>query len=84
METYYRTHNCTLRKMHLILRSIERMLQVQCSMARKFSLWRLRRYSVKHYEVRPTLMLCSVMIFSAILRYTKKKITCYLARARVA
>ena len=38
----------TVRKMDPILRSIQRMLQTQLSMVRKFTLWQLRRYSVKH------------------------------------
>jgi hypothetical protein len=38
---------CTVRKMGLILRSIERMLKMQFSMARKFTLQPLRRYDVK-------------------------------------
>jgi hypothetical protein len=38
------TTHCTVRKNDIILRSIERMLQTQLSMARKFPLWRLRRY----------------------------------------
>ncbi len=38
----------TVRKKNLILRSIERRPQMQFSMARKFPLQRLRRYSVKH------------------------------------
>ncbi len=37
----------TVPKNDIIVRSIERMLQTQLSMARKFPLWRLRRYSVK-------------------------------------
>jgi hypothetical protein len=37
----------SVRKMSLILRSIERMLKMQFSMARKFTLQPLRRYSVK-------------------------------------
>jgi hypothetical protein len=37
----------TVRKMGLILRSIERMLKMQFSMARKFTLQPLRRYDVK-------------------------------------
>ena len=39
--------NYTVRKMDLILRSIERMLQTQLSMARRFKLQVLRRYNVK-------------------------------------
>jgi hypothetical protein len=35
----------TVRKMDLILRSIERMLQTQLSMARRFKLQVLRRYN---------------------------------------
>ncbi len=42
---------CTVRKFDIILRSIERMLQTQLSMARKFPPWRLRRYSVKFSKV---------------------------------
>ncbi len=37
----------TVRKMGLILRSIERMLKMQFSMARRFTLQPLRRYDVK-------------------------------------
>jgi hypothetical protein len=40
----------TVRKMGLILRSIERMLKMQFSMARKFTLQPLRRYNVKPPE----------------------------------
>jgi hypothetical protein len=40
----------TVRKMGLILRSIERMLKMQFSMARKFMLQPLRRYNVKPPE----------------------------------
>jgi hypothetical protein len=43
---------CTVRKNDIILRSIERMLQTQLSMTRKFPLWRLRRYSVMFSKVR--------------------------------
>ncbi len=42
----------TVRKNDIILRSIERMLETQLSMARKFPLWRLRRYSIKYSKVR--------------------------------
>ncbi len=38
---------CTVRKMSLILCSIERMLKMQFSMASKFTLQPLRRYDVK-------------------------------------
>ncbi len=38
---------CTVRKMDLILRPIERRPQMQFSMARRFKLQLLRRYSVK-------------------------------------
>jgi hypothetical protein len=38
--------------MDLILRSIERMLQTQVSMARRFKLQVLRRYNVKFYKMR--------------------------------
>ncbi len=43
----------TARKMYLILRSIERRphIRVQFSMARKFTLWPLRRYSVNHSKM---------------------------------
>jgi hypothetical protein len=41
----------TVRKMDLILRSIERMLQTQLSMARRFKLQVLRRYDVKFYKM---------------------------------
>ncbi len=40
----------TVRKMGLILHSIERMLKIQFSMARKFTLQPLRRYYVKPPE----------------------------------
>jgi hypothetical protein len=40
----------TVRKMGLILRSVERMLKMQFSMARKFTLQPLRRYDVKPPE----------------------------------
>jgi len=40
----------TVRKMGLILRSIKRMLKMQFSMARKFTLQPLRRYDVKPPE----------------------------------
>ncbi len=42
----------TVRKMDLILRSIERMLQTQLSMARRFKLQVLRRYDVKFSKMR--------------------------------
>ncbi len=42
----------TVRKMDLILRSIERMLQTQLSMARRFKLPVLRRYNVKFSKMR--------------------------------
>jgi hypothetical protein len=38
--------------MDLILRSIERMLQTQLSMARRFKLQLLRRYNVKFSKMR--------------------------------
>jgi hypothetical protein len=38
--------------MDLILRSIERMLQTQLSMARRFKPQVLRRYNVKFYKMR--------------------------------
>jgi hypothetical protein len=38
--------------MDLILRSIERMLQTQLSMARRFKLQVLRRYNVKFSKMR--------------------------------
>ncbi len=41
------TESYTVRKMGLILRSIERMLKMQFSMARKFTLQPLCRYGVK-------------------------------------
>jgi hypothetical protein len=45
--------NHTVRKKDLIFRPIERMLQMQFSMARrKFPLWSLRRYSVKPSKMR--------------------------------
>jgi hypothetical protein len=40
----------TVRKMGLILRSIERMLKMQFSMAHNFTLQPLRRYDVKPPE----------------------------------
>jgi hypothetical protein len=40
----------TVRKTGLIFRSIERMLKMQFSMARKFTLQPLRRYDVKPLE----------------------------------
>jgi hypothetical protein len=43
---------CTVRKMDLILRSIERRPQMQFSMARRFMLQLLRRYSVKFCKMR--------------------------------
>ncbi len=46
------TSNHTVRKKDLILRSIERRPQMQFSIARKFPLWRLRRYSVMHSKMR--------------------------------
>ncbi len=42
----------TVRKMDLNLRSIERMLQTQLSMARRFKLQVLRRYNVKFSKMR--------------------------------
>ncbi len=42
----------TVRQIDLILRSIERMLQTQLSMARRFKLQLLRRYNVKFYKMR--------------------------------
>ncbi len=42
----------TVRKMDLILRSIERMLQTQLSMARRFKLQVLRRYNIKFSKMR--------------------------------
>jgi hypothetical protein len=44
--------NRTVRKMDLILRPIERRPQMQFSMARRFKLQLLRRYSVKFYKMR--------------------------------
>ncbi len=46
-RTDYILSNCTVRKMDLILRPIERRPQMQFSMARRFKLQLLRRYSVK-------------------------------------
>jgi hypothetical protein len=43
----FRSEVCTVRKMDLILRSIERRPQMQFSMARRLTLQLLRRYSVK-------------------------------------
>ncbi len=45
-------YGCTVRKMDLILRSIGRRPQMQLSMARRFKLQLLRRYSVKFYKKR--------------------------------
>jgi hypothetical protein len=42
----------TVRKMDLILRPIERRPQMQFSIARRFKLQLLRRYSVKFYKMR--------------------------------
>jgi hypothetical protein len=42
----------TIRKMDLIIRSIERMLQTQLSMACRFKLQMLRRYNVKFSKMR--------------------------------
>ncbi len=42
----------TVRKMDLILRPIERRPQMQFSMARRFKLQLLRRYSIKFYKMR--------------------------------
>ena len=42
----------TVRKMDLILRSIQRRPQMQFSMARRFKLQLLRRYSVKFPKMR--------------------------------
>jgi hypothetical protein len=44
--------SCTVRKMDLILRSIGRRPQMQLSMARRFKLRLLRRYSVKFSKKR--------------------------------
>ncbi len=43
---------CTVRKMGLILRSIQRRPQIQFSMARRFKLQLLHRYSVKFSKMR--------------------------------
>ncbi len=43
---------CTVRKKDLILRPIERRPQMQFSIARRFKLKLLRRYSVKFYKMR--------------------------------
>ncbi len=43
---------CTVRKMDLILRPIERRPQMQFSIARRFKLQLLRRYSVKLSKMR--------------------------------
>ncbi len=48
----YSLSSLTVRKMDLILRSIERMLQMQLSMARRFKIQVLRRYNVKFYKMR--------------------------------
>jgi hypothetical protein len=47
---FFFTQACTVRKMGLILRSIERMLKMQFSIARNFTLQPLRRYDVKTPE----------------------------------
>jgi hypothetical protein len=47
LNTRAHSHLYTVRKMGLILRSIERMLKMQFSMAHKFTLQPLRRYDVK-------------------------------------
>jgi hypothetical protein len=44
--------DCTVRKMDRILRSIERRPQMQFSMARRFKLQLLCRYSVKFCKMR--------------------------------
>jgi hypothetical protein len=44
--------SCTVRKMDLILRPIERRPQMQFPMARRFKLQLLRRCSVKFYKMR--------------------------------
>jgi hypothetical protein len=49
---YKRLSSCTVRKMDLILRSIQRRPQMQFSMARRFKLQLLRRYSVKFSKMR--------------------------------
>jgi hypothetical protein len=41
----------TVRKMDLLLRCIQRRLQMQLSMARKFTLQPYRRLSVKFYKI---------------------------------
>jgi hypothetical protein len=43
---------CTVRKMDLILHSIQRRPQMQFPMARRFKLQLLRRYSVKFSKMR--------------------------------
>ncbi len=45
-------HKYTVRKMDLILRSKERMLQTQLSSAHRFKLQVLGRYNVKFYKMR--------------------------------
>ncbi len=50
-HTSGRARQYTVRKNDIILRSIERMLQMQLYMVCKFPLWRLRRYSVKFSKV---------------------------------
>ncbi len=55
MCDFYPDESCkdhTVRKMDLILCSIERMLQTQLSMARRFKLQVLRRYNVKFSKKR--------------------------------
>ncbi len=47
LKVHYRAVLYTVRKMCLILLSKERMLKMQFSMARKFTLQPLRRYDVK-------------------------------------
>ncbi len=51
-KTIKRSIVYTVRKMDLILRSIERMLQTQLSMACRFKLQVLRRYNIKFSKMR--------------------------------
>jgi hypothetical protein len=51
IKTLFTIQNHSVRKMDPILRSIQRMLQTQITMVRKFTLRQLRKYSVKHSEM---------------------------------
>ena len=51
-KSFASVYSYTVRKMDLILRPIERRPQMQFSMARRFKLQLLRRYSVKFSKMR--------------------------------